>query len=198
MGIKDGLLGRPAPAAPELDRLFALPAAAPALAAETGFAPAGSGGVCHRMVEGGAFGGFARAQREAVRLLGGGEGHEVGMSAGPYGWGWARVTGPPDGLERLVGDLHTFTATLDAAGYGPYLLCTAVCFHRGDGPQRLFIVHSPVRGTFYPFAPRPPDVPGENRRNNLVEAHARDALAAELPMEPDTARWFPLWDAPGL
>lgn len=75
------------------------------------------------------------------------------MSAGPYGWGWARVTGPPDGLERLVGDLHTFTATLDAAGYGPYLLCTAVCFHRGDGPQRLFIVHSPVRGTFYPFAP---------------------------------------------
>ncbi|MCQ0020263.1 PspA-associated protein PspAB [Actinomadura madurae] len=63
MGIKDGLLGRPAPAAPELDRLFALPAAAPALAAETGFAPAGSGGVCHRMVEGGAFGGFARAQR---------------------------------------------------------------------------------------------------------------------------------------
>lgn len=112
------------------------------------------------------------------------------MSAGPYGWGWARVTGPPDGLERLVGDLHTFTATLDAAGYGPYLLCTAVCFHRETGRSGCSssIRRSGGRST---RSPPPPDVPGENRRNNLVEAHARDALAAELPMEPDTARWFP-------
>jgi hypothetical protein len=150
------------------------------------------------MVEGGAFGAFARAQREVVRLLSDGEGQETGMSAGPYGWGWARVTRPPERFEQLVGDLHMVDATLDAAGYGPYLLCSVVGFRREGGPQRLFLVHSPVRGTFYPFAPRPPDGPEEGRRNNLVETRARDALAGELPMEPDTARWFPIWDAPGL
>ncbi|WP_372507173.1 PspA-associated protein PspAB [Actinomadura madurae] len=68
------------------------------------------------------------------------------------------------------------------------------------GRRAAAAVHRPFAGPgdVLPVRPPPPDVPGENRRNNLVEAHARDALAAELPMEPDTARWFPLWDAPGL
>jgi hypothetical protein len=199
MGFLDGLLGRPAASEPALDRLFALPGAVPALTAETGFAPAGVGGVCHRLVEGGAFGAFAGAQREVERLLGQGGRDGTGTSAGPHGWGWACVTRPPDELERLIADLHTVNATLASAGFGHYLLCSVVCFRRNEGPQRLFLVHSPGAGTFYPFAPRPPDVPDEGRRrNNLVETQARDALTGELPMEPDTARWFPIWDAPGL
>ncbi|MGH8965260.1 MAG: PspA-associated protein PspAB, partial [Actinomycetes bacterium] len=65
--------------------------------------------------------------------------------------------------------------------------------------QRLFLVYSPGRGTFYPFAPRPPDSPGAgHRRNNTVETKAREVLASELDVEPDTARWFPVWDAPDL
>ncbi|WUH96512.1 hypothetical protein OHR68_23390 [Spirillospora sp. NBC_00431] len=200
VGVLDGLRGRPAPPGlPELDLLFALPAAATALEAATGFAPTGRGAVCHRLVEGGPFGAFGRAQRDVARLLGTGDGRETGLSAGPYGWGWAHVTRPADAFDRLVADLHMVNSTLTAAGYGPYLLCSAVSFRRGDGPQRLFLVHSPGRGTFYPFAPRPPDLPGarHHRRNNTIELSARDALAGELAIEPDTGRWFPIWDAPG-
>ncbi|WP_243719766.1 hypothetical protein [Actinomadura sp. KC06] len=200
VGVLDGLLGRPAPPGlPDLDRLFALPAAASALEAATGFAPTGAGAVCHRLVEGGAFGAFGRAQRDVARLLGADGGRESGLSAGPYGWGWAQVTRPPDAFDRLVADLHMVNSTLTAAGYGPYLLCSVVSFRRDDAKQRLYLVHSPGRGTFYPFAPRPPDVPSaEHRRNNTVETSARDALAGELDIEPDTGRWFPIWDAPGL
>lgn len=194
MGILDGLLGRRAPGLPDLDRLFDLPAAVPRLEAETGFAPDGTGAVCHRLVEGGAFGAFDRTQRNIARLLHGDPGRETGLSADPHGWGWTRVTRPPGAFDRLVSDLHMVGATLTAAGYGHYLLCTATGFRRGDDPQRLLIVHAPGRGTFYPFAPRPGG-PGERGRNNLVETRAREALAGELPVEPDTARWYPLWDA---
>lgn len=199
MGVLDGLLGRPAPAPPGAGLLLALPAAAPELEAATGFAPTGEGGVCHRLVEGGAFGAFDRAQREVARLLSGDAARRTETSADPHGWGWTHVTGPPDRFEGLIADLHLVESTLTAAGYGRYLLCSVAVFRRGDGPQRLLLVHAPVRGAFYPFAPRPPDGPGEaSRRNNLVETRARDALSETLPMEPDTARWFPVWDAPGL
>ncbi|XRQ03001.1 PspA-associated protein PspAB [Actinomadura welshii] len=205
MGILDGLRGRHTPGTPDLDGLFDLPRAAEALRAATGFAPDGAGAVCHRLVEGGAFGAFGRAQRDVARLLRGDPGRETGLSAGPHGWGWAHVTRPPDAFDRLVADLHMVGATLTAAGYGPYLLCSVTCFRRDEGAQRLLLVHSPGRGTFYPFAPRPPSGlseeggPGARRgRNNLVETRAREALTGELAIEPDTARWFPVWDAPGL
>ncbi|MFB4307915.1 hypothetical protein [Actinomadura sp. GTD37] len=198
MGVLDGLLGRPAPAPPDAGRLLALPAAAPALEAATGFVPSGAGGVCHRLVEGGAFGAFDRARREAARLLAGGP-RRTETTADPHGWGWTLVTRPPDDFAGLAADLHLVESTLAAAGYGRYLLCSVAAFRRGGARQRLLLVHAPGRGVFYPFAPRPPDGPGDApRRNNLVETRARDALADVLPMEPDTARWFPVWDAPGL
>ncbi|WP_067794311.1 PspA-associated protein PspAB [Actinomadura formosensis] len=199
MGILDGLLGRPAPAEPDSGVLFALPAAAPALEAATGFTPTGEGGVCHRQVEGGAFGAFERVQREVARLLPGDAARRVETSAGPYGWGWTHLTRPPGAFGELVADLHLVNATLTAAGFGRYLLCSVAAFRRGADPQRLFLVHVPGRGAFYPFAPRPPGGPDPGRRrSNLVETRARDALAGDLAMEPDTARWFPLWDVPGL
>ncbi|HEY8478694.1 MAG TPA: hypothetical protein VIL71_02580 [Spirillospora sp.] len=194
MGILDGLLGRRAPVMPDLDRLFDLPPAVPALRAATGFAPDGTGAVCHRLVEGGPFGAFDRTQREIARLLRGDPDRETGLDADPHGWGWTRVTRSPDAFARLVSDLHMVTATLTAAGYGAYLLCTVTGFRRENDLQRLLLVHVPVRGTFYPFAPRPGDS-GTRRRNNLVETRVQEVLADELPMEPDTARWFPLWDA---
>ncbi|MFA1547445.1 PspA-associated protein PspAB [Actinomadura chokoriensis] len=200
MGVLDQLLGRPAAVPPDAGRLFALPAAAVALEAATGFAPTGAGGVCHRLVEGGAFGAFDRARREVARLLSGDEPRRTETTADPHGWGWTHVTRPPDDFGGLVADLHLVESTLAAAGFGRYLLCSVAAFRRGEGRQRLLLVHVPVRGTFYPFAPRPPDGPedGHRRRNNLVETRARDALLETLPMEPDTARWFPVRDAPGL
>jgi hypothetical protein len=35
-------------------------------------------------------------------------------------------------------------------------------------------------------------------RDNTLELQVRAAVGADLPIEPDLARWFPVWGAPGL
>ncbi len=47
------------------------------------------------------------------------------------------------------------------------------------------------RGTFYPFAPD-----GKEHRDSEFELHVRSVLGADLPVESDLSRWFPLWDLP--
>ena len=49
------------------------------------------------------------------------------------------------------------------------------------------------RGTFYPFAP----LDGE-RRDNALELQVKGVIGDDLKWEPDLARWFPVWGAPGL
>lgn len=215
VGVLDGLLGRPAPpsGAPGAGRLLALPAAAAVLEARTGFVPTGTGGVCHRLVEGGPFGAFGRAQREIERLLSGDPARRTGVSTDPHGWGWTHLTRAPDDFEALVADLHLIETVFADAGYGRYLLCSVTGFRRGTERQLLYLVHTPVRDAFYPWAPRLPEAPSDPEeadgqegaagapargRSNLVETRTREALAETLPIEPDRHRWFPVWDAPGL
>ncbi|MQY02508.1 PspA-associated protein PspAB [Actinomadura macrotermitis] len=185
------LLGRSAPPEPVLDRLFALADVAGPLAAATGFTPGGTGAVAHRSVEGGPFGAFARTHREVLRLLRSGAAPEVETCEDEHGWAWIRIGRPPGTLGELPGDLHMVNALLQEGGFGPYLLCSVVCFERG--PARLGLVHLYRRGTFYPYAP----LPG-GRRDAGLEREAAAALAGEIPVEPDTGRWFPVRDAPGL
>lgn len=181
----DALLGRTKQVKPNLDALFALPSAAVTLRAATGFTPTGTGSVCFRAAEGGA---FAELQREARELLG--EGVEVLNDN--YGYTWMVVHRPPEDLSALVTELHAINSTLENAGFGPSLLCSLVCF---DDPanRRLALVYLYKQGTFYPFVPV-----GGQHRDNATELQVRAALEGELPMEKDLGRWFPVWGAPGL
>ncbi|WP_283133798.1 PspA-associated protein PspAB [Rhizohabitans arisaemae] len=183
----DALLGRTKPAKPDLNQLFALPSAAITLTAATGFGPTGTGSVCFRAVEGGAFAQVADEARALIGMSG-----PVEQSADSYGYTWLLVRHDPDDLGGLVTDLHAVNDSLEGAGFGPSLLCSLVAFADGSG-RRMALVYLYKRGTFYPFAP----LAGE-RRDNAAELEVRAALGDELKIEPDLARWFPLWGAPGL
>jgi hypothetical protein len=185
----DVLLGRTEPAKADLDALFALPSAAVTLQAATGFAPTGPGAVCFRSAEGGA---FATLQRDIAELLDSGGGPPVEISQDSYGYTWLLVRRAPDQFGDLVTDLHAVNSSLEAADFGPSLLCSLVSFTDPNG-RRLALVYLYKQGTFYPFAPLP-----RQRRDNTLELEIRGALAGELPIEPDLGRWFPLWGAPGL
>ncbi|WP_248959440.1 PspA-associated protein PspAB [Sphaerisporangium perillae] len=186
MGWLDVLLGRSKPAKPNLDALFALPSAAVTLQAATGFEPTGLGSVCFRSAEGGA---FATLQKDIKELLGD---VQVEQSQDSYGYTWLLVRRPAEDLSALVTDLHGVNSSLEAAGFGPSLLCSLVTFTDASS-RRLAIVYLYKQGTFYPFAP----LPGE-RRDNALELQMRGAISGELPIEPDLSRWFPVWGAPGL
>ncbi|WP_326788198.1 PspA-associated protein PspAB [Streptomyces sp. NBC_00151] len=194
MGFLDILLGRSKPAAPDLDRLFALPSAAVTLQAATGFVPTGTGAVCFTSVEGGA---FAQARQEAQDLLDadtGRTGPRVEPIRDEYGYSWLVSRRAPDDLSALVSDLHAVNSSLEGTGFGPQLLCSVVGFE-DTGQRRLGLVYLYKRGTFFPFAPL---AGGGERRDNALELQIKAALADDLRIEQDLARWFPIWGAPGL
>ncbi|MFB7242722.1 hypothetical protein CW362_31770 [Streptomyces populi] len=194
MGFLDILLGRSKPAAPDLDQLFALPSAAVTLQAAAGFTPTGTGAVCFASAEGGA---FAQAHQEAQALLDadtGRTGPPVERTRDEYGYSWLVSHRTPDDLPALVSDLHAVNSSLESTGFGPQLLCSVVGFEDTE-QRRLGLVYLYKRGTFFPFAPL---AGGGERRDNALELQIKAALADDLRIEQDLARWFPIWGAPGL
>ncbi|MFC9929809.1 hypothetical protein [Streptomyces sp. NPDC127190] len=194
MGLLDILLGRTKPVAPDLDQLFALPSAAVTLQAAAGFTPTGGGAVCFATVEGAA---FEQTHREVQALLDADAertGPPVDLRRDDYGYSWLVSQRSPDQLPQLVNDLHAVNSSMEANGFGPQLLCSLAGF-RDDGGRSLALVYLYKRGSFYPFAPLPG---GGQRRNSALELQVKAALADDLRIEPDLARWFPVWGAPGL
>ena len=187
MGFLDALLGRSKPAPPDLDQLFGLPAASITLQASTGFRPTGVGSVCFKAAEGAGFTGLQEQVEGLLRLDQGKYTEQVDR----FGFTWLIRSTSPDDVEGLVTDLHAVNSTLADAGFGPALLCTVIAFR--EQTQPLGLVYLYKRGSWYPFAPI-----GPNARNNAVELQVRSVIQDDLRVEPDLARWFPVYGAPGL
>ncbi|MGI5246143.1 PspA-associated protein PspAB [Dactylosporangium sp. CA-139066] len=191
MKFLDALLGRTKPVQPDLDALFAVPAAATTLQAALGLTPTGVGAVCFKAAEGQA---ATQAQSDALSLLTADCAAQVAVSQDEYGYTWIATRHDPDDLAGLVTDLHAVNSTLADAGYGPSLLCTVIGFTGADGERRrLGLVYLFKRGTFYPFSPT-----GAHTRDNALELQVRAQLGGELPVEGDLGRWFPIWATPAL
>lgn len=188
-GWLDRVLGRSTPPAPSLDALFALPGAALTLESAMGLRPTGRGSVCFRAAEGGA---AAATVDDVEQLLEMDGGPKVERSVDTYGFTWLLLRREPSDVAGLVTDLHGINSTLQDNGFGPALLCSLVGF-AGDDGRRLGLVYLYKRGTFYPFAPLE-----AQKRDNAFELQVRGALGADLPVEADLGRWFPVWGAPGL
>ncbi|MEU0055436.1 hypothetical protein [Streptomyces sp. NPDC006334] len=193
MGLLDILLGRTKPVAPDLDQLFALPSAAVTLEAATGFTPTGQGAVCFATVEGAA---FEQTHREVQALLDADAdrtGPPVELARDDYGYSWLVSRRAPDELSLLVNDLHAVNSSMEVNGFGPQLLCSLAGF-RDETGRKLGLVYLYKRGTFYPLCIR--SDPG--KRDNALEIQVAALLGADLRIEPDKSRWFPIWGAPGL
>jgi hypothetical protein len=191
MGFLDSLLGRSKPVKSNLDDLFGLPTAALTLQASMGLTPTGTGAVCFKAAEGSA---FSTMQSEAETLLAadGGPAEQVHDS---YGYTWLVCKHAADDMSGLVTELHAVNSSLESAGFGSALLCSVVGFtgEVNGATRTLALVYLYKRGTFYPFAP----LDGQ-RRDNALELQLRGVIGADLKIEPDLARWFPVWEAPGL
>lgn len=199
MGFLDTLLGRTTPVQPNLDVLFAIPSAAYTLQAALALAPTGMGAVCFKAAEGAA---AAQSEADIRALLTLDTTVTVAVSHDEFGFTWITATQSVVDLPALVTGLHAINATLSDAGFGPSLLCTVVGFHTLPAPEhtaeaahRVGLVYLFKRGTVYPFAPAG-EPAGRARRDTALEMQIRAALAGDLPIEPDLARWFPIWNAP--
>jgi hypothetical protein len=190
VGFLDTLLGRTKPVQPNLDALFSLPTAAVTLQAAMGLVPTGTGSVSFRPTEGRAFHDIEADVRQLLAM--GPDAAPVEVTKDSFGFTWLVSKHTSDEMEALVTDLHAVNTSLADSGFGPQLLCTLVGFGDDRG-RKLGIVYLYKRGTFYPFAPQP----GEHR-DNALELEVRGQVGADLKIEPDLSRWFPVWGAPGL
>jgi hypothetical protein len=191
MGFLDALLGRTKPVKPNLDVLFAIPAATTTLQAALDLCPTGVGAVCYRSAEGGA---ATRAGADALALLAADADARTEVTTDRYGYTWTTRRRSDADVAALVTDLHAVNSTLVDAGFGSSLLCTVIVFRGTAEPHRpVALVYLFKRGTFYPFAPTGPD-----RRDTDLEMQVRAQLTGELPVKPDLSRWFPIWDTPAL
>jgi hypothetical protein len=56
----------------------------------------------------------------------------------------------------------------------------------------VYFIYNFKRGSFYPFVP----AGGTQARDTEEELRLKAQIGAELPIEPELARWFPLWEVP--
>lgn len=189
MGLWDAIRGQRRAAAPNLDNLFALPTAAITLQTALGFLPTGSGSVCYRAAEGAA---ALVTQGDAVSLSRVDGAPPVERVVDEFGYTWLTMSGDPEDISALVTSLHAVNSTLEEQGFASGLLCSLIGF-RDPAGRVAGLVYLYKQGTFYPFCPS-----GPQQRGALLERQIRELVESDLPIEPDLARWMPVWGAPGL
>ena len=184
----NALMGRNArPALPQSDKIFAITTAYVELEARLNAKPTGFAALAFQNVESTMFG---RLENEIKELLGVDSqiaGSTAEISKDKYNYLWLLLRDSE--FERLVASMHLASSTLEEHDFGRALLAAAFQFEVGG--LCFFWLYNFKRGMFYPFVPIK-----DRQRDNVLEMRLKSLMAQELPIEPDPARWYPLWDIP--
>ena len=190
MGFLDALLGRRKVAGPaKRDRLFAISTAYVTLQTSFGVRPRGVAALVFQPLATGDFAQIVREMEEVVRSTGQETGTTVESAEDKFGYRWMILRDPD--VEDLVVGVNAVAEALETGGYGDRILCAVFPFRDSRGGKAYWL-YNYKRGTFYPFAP----AGGEQQRDNERELKLKAQIGAELPVEPELDRWFPLWGIP--
>jgi hypothetical protein len=187
MGLLDVLRGQRTPRRADLDALFGIGNAAMTLEAGLGIVPSGRAGVCFRKVEAAQFTALVRDIEDLLRVAAPESATTVSRHVDEHGFDWVVIDDPD--VEDLATTTHLVSQSLEERGLSERLLCAVFGFRGEDGP--VYLVYAYKRGTFYPFVPK-----AGRERDNALELRLQGALAAELPIEPELERWYPVWGSP--
>ena len=190
MGLLDVLLGRKKLKEASKDKLWALTTARVTMETELGLKPGDTAAVCFKPLSAAD---FVRAEDEVQELL------DLATStyasrtrrrSDEFGFEWIVVEDSDH--DELVTTVHMIGSELAARGFGPQLLAAIFRFEDRRRERPVFWIWGYKRGAFWPFVPT-----GERKeRDNAYELELKAKLDRELPIEPDLARWFAMFDAP--
>jgi hypothetical protein len=185
----DALLGRRKLAGPaKHDRLFAITTAYVTLQTSYDIAPAGVAGLVFQPLATADFAQIVRDTEEVLHATGAETGTQVETSDDTFGYRWV-VLRDPD-VEDLAVGVNSVSESLESGGYGERLLAAVFAFEEDGRP--VYFIYNFKRGMYYPFVP----APGTQKRNTERELQLKAQLGADLPLEPELERWFPLWEIP--
>jgi len=176
-------------APPASDRLFAMGTAYVTLQTSLAINSRGSAAIVFQPLSTADFQGIVREMEEVVRSTAADSGTTVESSDDPYGFRWLVLRGQD--FEGLVVGINAVSSALEAGGYGERVLCAVFAF-ADEQSRPLYWIYNYKRGFFYPFVP----AGGAEQRDNERELVLKAQIGAELPVEPELARWFPLWGIP--
>jgi hypothetical protein len=188
MGFLDALLGKRKVKGPAPDRLFAITTAAVTLDTQ-GIRTRGAAAIVFQPLATGDFRQIAQDMEEVVRGTGEETGTTLDTKDDTYGYRWMVLR--DDDVDDLAVGINAVSDALAVGGYGDRVLCAVFAFEDADR-RPVYFIYNYKRGTWYPFVP----AGGQQQRSNERELQTKAQVGAELPIEPELERWFPLWGAP--
>jgi hypothetical protein len=189
MGLFDILRGKRELKMPAPDRLFAMSTAYVKLDMELNLKSAGKAAIVFQPLATSDFDGIVKDMEEVVEGTGSDAGTKVTSTDDEYGYRWM-VLEDPD-FDDLVVGVNAVSGALQGGGYGDRILAAVFSF-RDEKAKPLYWIYNYKRGSFYPFVP----APGSQQRDNERELRLKAQIGADLPVEPELERWFPLWGIP--
>jgi hypothetical protein len=132
---------------------------------------------------------IVRDMEEVVKSTGDETGTKVGSTDDEYGYRWMVLEDPE--MEDLVVGVNAVSTAIQGGGYGERVLCAVFAF-RDAKDQPVYWIYNYKRGSFYPFVP----ASGAQQRDSERELRLKAQIGADLPVEPELERWFPLWGIP--
>ena len=189
MGLLDIITGRRKLAQPAEDRVFAMTRAYVTMQMSLGLTSRGKVAIVFQPLATADFAAIVSDMEEVVSATASDSKTTVSTSDDPYGFRWLVLSG--EDFDQLVAGLHAVSSALEAGGYGERVLCAVFTF--ADAQQkRIYWIYNYKRGAFYPFVP----AGGSEQRDSEREFVLKAQIGAELPVENDLTRWFPLWGIP--
>src|SRR3954447_18104025 len=189
MGFLDVLRGRRKLAQPAADRLFALSTAYVTMEMTLGHKSAGKAAIVFQPLATADFDQIVRDMEEVVHGTGEDTGTTVRRTDDEYGYRWM-VLEDPD-FDDLVVGVNAVSGAIAGGGYGDRILAAGFGF-RDERSRAMYWIYNYKRGSFSPFVP----AGGTQQRDNERELRLKAQIGADLPVEPELERWFPLWGIP--
>jgi hypothetical protein len=188
MGFLDVLTGKRKMKGPAPDRVFAMATAGPVLEMSMGLKPARAAIVFQPLATAD-FDAIVADMEELLKGTGEDLGTTIEKQDDKFGYRWM-ILADPD-FEDLVVGVNGVSTAIQAGGYGERVLAAVFAF-RDAKDQPVYWIYNYKRGAFYPFVP----AGGEQQRDSERELQLQAQIGAELPVEAELERWFPLWDIP--
>jgi hypothetical protein len=188
MGFFDSLFGGGKKLkAPAADRIFAMSTAYITFETSLGLTHRNVAGIVFQPLATADFGQIVKDSEELLRGQAEDTGTTVETSDDQFGYRWMILR--DDDFEDLVVAVNVISSALTDAGYGDRLLAAVFVFEQEGKP--VYFIYNFKRGAYYPFVPK-----GERQRDNEHELRLKAQVGAELPIEAELDRWFPLWEIP--
>ena len=197
MGLRDALFGRHEVKGPAPDKLFAITTAWVTLESAHSISPAGKAAIVFQALANSDFEATVKEMEEVVKATGGESGTTVATQDDSYGYRWMVLSNPAGAPTSKTSPSASTPSPARSRQPATASGCCAPCSPSLDAKGGADLLHLQLQArALVPVRAQAPA--SASRRDTERELQIKAQVGAELPIEPEIERWFPLWGIPYL